>query len=92
MESERGGGAEKKKKKKKTFSNSCTWSVYIEIITDAAWKRSNLLRTLLFKVNRQALEKMYAAYARLHPTPPPPPCKNTVTLHETLVQTSAKSN
>ena len=47
-----------------TFSNSCTWSVYIETITDAAWKRLNLLRTLKFKVNRQALEKIYTAYVR----------------------------
>ena len=46
------------------FSNSCTWSVLIETIIDAAWKGLNLLRILKFKANRQALEKMYTPYVR----------------------------
>lgn len=47
-----------------TFSSSCTWSEHINNIVEKAWGRLNLLRSLKFKVNRKALEKMYMAYVR----------------------------
>ena len=47
-----------------TFSNTCYWSDHIQRVTNTAWSRLNLLRALKFKVNRQALEKMYFAFLR----------------------------
>ena len=47
-----------------TFSNTCNWSDHIQRVTDTAWSRLNLMRALKFKVNRQALEKMYFAFIR----------------------------
>ena len=47
-----------------TFSSSCTWSEHINNITDTAWKRFNIIRTLKFKISRLALEKLYTVYVR----------------------------
>ena len=47
-----------------TFSNTCNWSDHIQRVTNTAWSRLHLMRALKFKVNRQALEKMYFAFIR----------------------------
>ena len=47
-----------------TFSDTCDWTNHITNITDVAWTRLNLLRTLKFKINRRALEKIYFAFIR----------------------------
>ena len=47
-----------------TFSDTCDWTNHITNITDAACSRLNLLRTLKFKINRRALEKIYFAFIR----------------------------
>lgn len=47
-----------------TFSNLCTWDYHVETIVESAWTRLNLLRTLKFKINRKALEKIYTAFVR----------------------------
>ena len=47
-----------------TFSDTCDWTNHITNITNAAWARLNLLRTLKFKINRRALEKIYSAFIR----------------------------
>ena len=47
-----------------TLSNTCNWSDHIQRVTNTAWSRLNLMRALKFKVNRQALEKMYFAFIR----------------------------
>ena len=47
-----------------TFSDTCDWTNHITNITDAAWTRLNLLRTLKLKINRRALEKIYFAFIR----------------------------
>ena len=47
-----------------TFSDTCDWTKHITNITDAAWTRLDLLRTLKFKINRHALEKIYSAFIK----------------------------
>ena len=47
-----------------TFTNNCNWNEHINNITAAAWTRLNLLRTLKFKINRHALQKMYISFIR----------------------------
>ena len=47
-----------------TFSNNCSWNEHINNITKTAYSRLNLLRALKFKVNRNALEKMYISFIR----------------------------
>ena len=47
-----------------TFNTTCSWTEHISNITSAAWTRLNLLRSLKFKVNRLALEKMYISFVR----------------------------
>ena len=47
-----------------TFSNTCTWSEHIKLITDTAWSRLNLLRVLKFRIKRRALQKLYFAFIR----------------------------
>ena len=47
-----------------TFNTTCSWTEHISNITAAAWTRLNLLRSLKFKVNRLALEKMYISFVR----------------------------
>ena len=42
-----------------TLSNNCSWSELINNITSTACTRLNLLRALKFKINRNALEKIY---------------------------------
>ena len=47
-----------------TFTNNCNWTEHINNITAAAWTRLNLLRSLKFKINRHALEKIYISFIR----------------------------
>ena len=47
-----------------TFTNNCNWAEHINNITAAAWTRLNLLRSLKFKINRHALEKIYISFIR----------------------------
>ena len=47
-----------------TFSNTCTWSEHIKLITGTAWSRLNLLRVLKFRTKRRALQKLYFAFIR----------------------------
>ena len=47
-----------------TFNSTCSWTEHISNITAVAWTRLNLLRSLTFKVNRLALEKMYTSFVR----------------------------
>ena len=47
-----------------TFSNNCNWAEHINNITAAAWTRLNVLRSLKFKINRHALEKIYISFIR----------------------------
>ena len=47
-----------------TFSNTCTWSEHIKLITDTAWSRLNLLRVLKFRIKRRALQNLYFAFIR----------------------------
>ena len=46
------------------FKTTCSWTKHISNITAVAWTRLNLLRSLKFKVNRLALEKMYIFFVR----------------------------
>ena len=45
-------------------TDTCDSTNHITIITDAAWTRLNLLRTVKFKVNRRSLENIYSAFIR----------------------------
>ena len=47
-----------------TFTNDCSWNLHINNITKAAYTRLNLLRALKFKLNRNALEKIYISFIR----------------------------
>ena len=47
-----------------TLANNCSWTEHINNITNTAWHRLNLLRVLKFKINRNALEKMYISFIR----------------------------
>lgn len=47
-----------------TFADNCSWNEHIHNTTTAAWTRLNLLRALKFKINRNALEKMYISFIR----------------------------
>ena len=47
-----------------TLANNCSWTEHINNITSTAWHRLNLLRVLKFKINRNALEKMYISFIR----------------------------
>ena len=47
-----------------TFSNTCTWSEHIKLITDTAWSRLNLLRVLKSRIKRRSLHKLYFAFIR----------------------------
>ena len=46
------------------LSNNCSWTEHINSISDKAWPRLNLMRTLKFRVSRRSLEKMYISYVR----------------------------
>ena len=46
------------------LSNNCSWTEHINSISDKAWARLNLMRTLKFRVSRRSLEKMYISYVR----------------------------
>ena len=46
------------------LSNNCSWTEHINSISDKAWARLNLMRTLKFRVSRTSLEKMYISYVR----------------------------
>ena len=39
------------------LSNNCSWTEHINSISDKAWARLNLMRTLKFRVSRRSLEK-----------------------------------
>ena len=47
-----------------TLANNCSWTEHINNITSTAWHRLNLLRVLKFKINWNALEKMYISFIR----------------------------
>ena len=47
-----------------TLSKNCSWNEHINNITSTACTRLNLLRTLKFKINRNALEKIYNSFIR----------------------------
>ncbi|MCF1459523.1 MAG: reverse transcriptase family protein, partial [Shewanella sp.] len=47
-----------------TFSNTCDWTEHISRIAKLAWTRINLLRTLKFRIHRNALERIYFAFIR----------------------------
>ena len=47
-----------------TFSQTGTWDEHIRTITDKAWTRLNLLRSLKFRINRKSLEKVYISFIR----------------------------
>ena len=46
------------------LSNNCSWTEHINSISDKAWARLNLMRTLKFRVSRRSLKKMYISYVR----------------------------
>ena len=47
-----------------TFINNCSWNEHINNTTKAAYTRFNLLNALKFKLNRNALEKIYISFIR----------------------------
>ena len=47
-----------------TLSKNCSWNEHINNITSTACTRLNLLRRLKFKINRNALEKIYNSFIR----------------------------
>jgi len=46
------------------LSNDCSWSAHIKYVTEKAWKRINVIRSLKFTLNRRSLETIYLSFIR----------------------------
>ena len=47
-----------------TLNKSCTWHDHISDISSKAWKRINIFRSLIFKLDRKTLESIYFSFIR----------------------------
>ena len=46
------------------LSNDCSWSAHIKYVTEKAWKRIHVMRSLKFTLDRRSLETIYLSFIR----------------------------
>ena len=44
------------------LSNDCSWSTHIKHVTEKAWKRIHVMRSLTFTLDRRSLETIYLSF------------------------------
>ena len=47
-----------------TLNKTCTWHDHISDISSKAWKRINVFRSLMFKLDRKTRESIYFSFIR----------------------------
>jgi len=46
------------------LSNDCSWSAHIKHVTEKAWKRIHVMRSIKFTLDRRSVETIYLSFIR----------------------------